>query len=666
MQQRFSVKRLRGARVRPDMVPSQQGMEYASFAYNVDYANGTVTTRRPFKRLATVSSAPYLLQEWFGPGFRRWVMPTAAELRIRDLPGNTEYVVASRSGGTPLLAAEGSRMVVGEFTRSVIAPGLPVGALPSILLTNTGSVAGSALDAMWPTAPAGSVWNGLVGSSAGPEVITPGIHQVAGVFITRSGYRSRPVPLGTFVAGTGLGAVTIRTTFPIGISSQWLYFQYAIAPVDTPASLYVVPDGFNRFTVTGGGTAQYTFMLDDATLQQTGEELNPNNLPFVQGTPFNIAPYAINRVGNRYAYHADIPTGYLSSMEGAVFFSDPGEPQSLRISNSIVQTPKRAPVTAGMEIDGVYYMLGMDSTHAIQPTADFPLEWAPAQEVSGEIGALFQTAVLSSGKRREGYVATIGGAYVLAGGRYLSRPLSYWAETDWKRINWATAPAHAFQWIDDADQNRIGFSAPLDGALQATHVFWWTYQARGRDGDYMVNADNVDYALMPWPDMVADGGYGEAAAVGRILGTNLKSELCYVPGNPIDGAYRIYRQDLTDAPYPWKDDEKWEVESIWASGAFGGESGAWVASRASLEVSTPLAAEGNLPEPQLWGTILSETPNRDNIAEEIPLGMSRAEGETVEHMQTARGAGLYFRLRGRTPWNLAGLSLWAWLQSGRR
>lgn len=667
------VRRLGGARRRRDMRPSRQGVDHASLAINVDFQHGQITTRRPFIRLLAYGAGivPLDFIEWTGAGFNRLMTATTTELRGRDLASGTEFVHGARNNGSPIWAPDGSRLIFGEYTRAATRPGLPQGiAPPKVLLTSAGTLSTAVTDVLWPAAPTGVVWGGLIGSSVGAEVITPGIHHVAAVFTTRSGYRSRPVNLGTFTAPSGIGAAIVRVTMPVGLDASWQYMELAFAPVDTPASYYVVPDTFNRFSVGSGTIHQYTFQLDDATLQQTGEELTAQSGAFVQGIPYTIQPHAINRVGKRFVYHADIPTGFATGLEGAAFFTDPGEAQGMRVATSIVQLPDRGPIPAGVESAGDYILFGMDRTYVVTPNDDQPVNWPPPVEISANIGALFQTAVLSSSKRREVYVANPGGAYVLSGNRYLSRPLSYWADLDWIRINWTGAPAHAFKWIEDPDQNRIGFVAPLDGATRSTHVFWWSYQVQQTQaGDYRLDAGNVDYSLMPFPDMVAPGGYGTSTACGLVLNEELKAEFCFVPTDPVDGLPRLYRQYLTDtgALYPWLDDGKWAIESVWATGAFGGDSAVWIAQGASIGIRQPFAdIEGALPPPEIYAAILTETPNLDRVESEVPLALSRSAGETAELTFAARGSGLYLRLRARTPMTIDGLTLRASRQSVRR
>jgi hypothetical protein len=659
----------RGARVRDDLNPSDVGGNYASLAYNVEFSSGKVGTRRAFKRYlpaqAALTESPKRLLEWINGGFRRLVQASATTLRVRDLATGAEQVMGARIGGASILTEFGSRLLVGEWSRAGAAPGLPDGASrPRVLSINSASLATFAFDEMWPAAPGGTVWNGQIAVGAGSQVVTPGSHNVVGIYSTRSGYQCRPIALGSWIS-TGGAWNSIRVTFPGGLDPQYTKFQFAVAPVATPSSYYIVASQFNSTAPAAGGSWTFIFDFDDATLQ-THEPAPLLGNDFTQGDPYEVRPHAINTYGKRVMYHANIPGSFVGTSEGIVLASDSGTPQGVGITRSILRLPDRGIVTAGMEVDGVYYMFGHNSTHAIVDTNEDPVSWGVPNKVSSEIGALFQTAVAPSSKRAEGYIANPGGAHVVAGGRILSRPLSYWAQLDWKRINWS-APGDAFGWIDDSDRQRVGFAAPLDGALQSTHVLWWTYQATGRDGDYVINPDNVDYSIMPWPAFNAPGSYDTASAWTMALNNKLERELIFAPGQRVSGAWAMFRQDQLDAPYPWLDNGEWPIESIYDTAGISQDGVVWVGQGATLSLTAPMAtSEGQVGQPQLEATLLSETPNIDGTPALVSIPLDVEKPRSVELKRTVRGEGIYLRLRGLSAWLLSGYSIYASPQTRRR
>jgi hypothetical protein len=70
-------------------------------------------------------------------------------------------------------------------------------------------------------------------------------------------------------------------------------------------------------------------------------------------------------------------------------------------------------------------------------------------------------------------VADEAGLYLFEGGSYPSRPVSYWQQPDWQRINFAQKTKIFVS--DDKANQRVTVLAPLDGATSPTHELTWDY-----------------------------------------------------------------------------------------------------------------------------------------------------------------------------------------------
>ena len=63
-------------------------------------------------------------------------------------------------------------------------------------------------------------------------------------------------------------------------------------------------------------------------------------------------------------------------------------------------------------------------------------------------------------------VAHTTGLYVFSGGSYTTRPISYYNEPEWKRINWNYATS--VQVVDDKDRQQLYVLAPLKASCTVT------------------------------------------------------------------------------------------------------------------------------------------------------------------------------------------------------
>ena len=565
------IRRFRGARSRTAMDPTliEFSSGAATRAENIEFRNGQVLTRRPFRfwrsNQRTLANRPLQLFEWIGANFHRLFYMTPNSIVVRDVPTDTERTAMSISGSAICHAITGSRVVLSDWARQANEVGQPYGvSRPRIVQADT-SVTSLTNDEMWPAAPTGITWDGLVGTSVGggnEEVVTPGYHYAAAVFITRTGYQTRPVPLGAWQAPVRTLANTIQMTLPVALDPQFTTVMFAITPVAVPSTYYLIPV---TFSANPGGVISYSFADDDATLQGQYEELTAANADYVWGDPYEIRPHALGLIGDRVLYHITVPTGGITGqVDGALVISDPSAPQRLSITRSMLQLPNKAITTGDLSLDGMTYVTTLNQVWAYNPTQDDPVTWPPPTQVSGDIGAPFSTAVWSDVTRRYGLIANPGGAWILANGQVLARPLSYYADKDWGRINW-NAPGRAFGWLAHFEGLRVGFAAPLDGATESTHVFWWAYGEQGSAADYVITADNTDYSLMPWPDFRGDYGTSAVGAFALLRNADGSKDVACIPGlNWTTLNFPIMQQAAN--PWPWTDEGDYKIASAWESG----------------------------------------------------------------------------------------------------
>jgi hypothetical protein len=84
------------------------------------------------------------------------------------------------------------------------------------------------------------------------------------------------------------------------------------------------------------------------------------------------------------------------------------------------------------------------------------------------------------------WIADEGGLYLFQGGSFPSRPVSYYQQPDWQRINWAAA--NTVEVVDDKNNKRVIVKAPLDGSTVANYQLTFDYT----DG---VDPESVKYSL---------------------------------------------------------------------------------------------------------------------------------------------------------------------------
>jgi hypothetical protein len=197
--------------------------------------------------------------------------------------------------------------------------------------------------------------------------------------------------------------------------------------------------------------------------------------------PASIFPYS-----SRLAYVTRDGAGFP-----VVYFSDPDNYQQITANQHGVYLPGNLIVNTGRALRGVAYMFGPHWTYSTSDTGGTPTTWAKPQLVDGSIGTLSPNGVADNPAQGFLWVADESGLYLFEGGQYPSRPISYYQQPDWDRINWGGAPT-AVKVIDNKSKKRVEVQAPIDGSLVPNARLVWDYT----EG---VDPETAKYSLLSMP-----------------------------------------------------------------------------------------------------------------------------------------------------------------------
>ena len=166
--------------------------------------------------------------------------------------------------------------------------------------------------------------------------------------------------------------------------------------------------------------------------------------------------------------------------------------------------------------------------YSVTDNGNTPSQWANPQLVDGSIGTLSPLGVWANEAQGYAWVCDEGGLYLFQGGAFPTKPISYYQQPDWVRINWG-APT-AVQVIDDKNAKKVIVIAPLDGATTPSHKLTWDY-TEGTDPevakysiDNLANYAMGAIALIQNPSTSRMEGWLAPNAAGAILRQNDGSE----------------------------------------------------------------------------------------------------------------------------------------------
>lgn len=489
-----AVTNFRGAWLRQDSIDVPP--KYALYARNSEFNIFQVSKRTGFGEVWNPNEAITSLFNWIknedivstGGSSLYYYSATAGKLRrVGDLGTPSPQDVYTVSAYSAVCASGGSRLYVTFFNPSAFSP-TPIGVGHLIVL----AVFGAEVDA--DRAFLGPQTTALSITGAGSGNVTQGVHRIGYIITSRTGFAGKLSPVtgadSEYDISSVLTADATDQSFTVTLdTSSWPTeansVQLFMSPVDDLNRYFLIPGGSLGVS---GGTLNFTVDVSDEDLYAIAAEaevtdhLNLLTQDSSGNPPFS--PFFVFEYGQRMGYMED--TGSIAGAVSTCWFSDPEDPQHLSADQHGVTLPGFRKMCAAFVIRNVCYILGPNWTYAVQATADVPVEWPAPALVDGQIGTLSPHGVTVNTAGGFAWVVSQRGLELFSAGAYGTRPMSYYQETDWKRINFAQA--HKIQIVDDSNNQQILVIVPLDGATTCTHILCFDYK-------HGLTPKDIDYSI---------------------------------------------------------------------------------------------------------------------------------------------------------------------------
>ncbi|HWR49926.1 MAG TPA: hypothetical protein VN428_02395 [Bryobacteraceae bacterium] len=469
--QSYAVTKPAGPRTR--LEPTDVPPDAALLSINAEYQPGSFGTRRGFGTVWNPNEPISSLYNWISGGNlvsaagNSLIYYNATSGKVRMVPNLSApvpvdlFTQAGAAGAS--IASGGTRLYVATYTSA----GAGAGACRIV------GIYGAAVNT--DTAFLGPITTKPTLSSIGTGNVTKGLHRVGYVIETRNGFIGKLCPATaagefdqtseiTVAAGKTIRAIINPAAWPAEASKIHLF----MSPVVNPYEYYLVEGA--TASVPGGAPLSITLDIDvDDTSLMAGTPIT-GNADLLTATVAGVAPFnpfAVLEYGNRIVY--------LTNIDGVsqAYASEPEKPQHITADQHVLTLPGFRQMTAGFALRGGLYLLGPHWTYATEDNGAPPVEWPTPHQVDGTIGAMGPRCVTANPSQGFAVVAHVTGLYVFTGGAYATRPLSYYVEPEWKRINWNAAAT--VQVADDKDKQQIYVLVPLDGATSPTHIFMFDY-----------------------------------------------------------------------------------------------------------------------------------------------------------------------------------------------
>ncbi len=513
--------------------PSDIPIDHAILAQNVEYLPGLVKSRTGYGSAITVGHGVASCRDWITLGFNgpeNWLayLDVTGEVRKINLADSTTIDLFA-AAGSPVGAAfvpAGPRLYIATF--DINGLGTDEGHVSSNFSAFTGLYTEVLFAPPIQAVPAVADL-GVAGN------VTAGLHRVGYLITTYNGFTTSPSPIdsnGNFAyatwtaAGAQQAIFTLTATFP----SYAQGIQVIMTTTTELDTWFIVPG--TQVAVPGGSTFTVSTLIDisddDLAATATSAANFFNLLTEINGGP--IKPSYILEYNNRMVYVARDKVGVPS-----VYVSDEDAYQSLTPDQHVIYIPGSRLVTSAFTLYRTLYMLGPHWTYGSQDNGDVPVQWAPPALVDGSIGTLSPLGVAVNASRGFAWIADTDGLYLFSGGAYASRPVSYYQRADWQRINWAKAGV--VQVVDNKETKKVHVIAPLDSAVNPSHILTWDY-TQG------TTPETVNYSL----DNIQSFSLGAIAVVQNDTNKRLET---WVASR--DSGTPALRQRLTTESTPYSD-----------------------------------------------------------------------------------------------------------------
>lgn len=467
---KYELTSFRGAmpRLDPEAIPSSNGL----VSQNIAYLRGQAGTRYGHSQAMTGTDFASVLYNWIYQQSTPqnglvWFKPgTGARLIDLNNQGLGIFTIAAQASAQGAsFCGIGIRLFIAFYDANGIGTGV------AQVYSNAG------VDPLF-AAPTQITFSSATEPSSGAN--TAGLHRLGFLLQTRNGFTTSWCPVNSsniftpYTGYTASGGKNLRLVVN-GAGATWpAYASQGQVIMTTAANLnryFIVPGAV--WTIAGGTTTAYTvpdISISDADLTSTATDaVNFQNLltqdqssnpPF---RPSVIFPYGF-RIGYVTKDSAGVPVCY---------FSSPNAYQGINAANNGVYLPGNLVITTGFAMRGVSYLLGPHWTYAVQDNGDIPVNWSPPQIVDGSIGTMAPQGVWVNEAQGYAWVGDEGGLYLFEGASFPSKPISYYQQPDWNRINWSVPTC--VQVIDDKNNKRVSVLAALDANTTPSHRLTWDY-----------------------------------------------------------------------------------------------------------------------------------------------------------------------------------------------
>jgi hypothetical protein len=500
----------------------------ALLSTNCAWAPSQVSTRLGFGISYAASEAAKQLYYWIDGALPFLVYFTGTRFRITTTYTPFAISLYSQSAAGAVIAASGPRIYTATYDAN---------------MTGTGSghvISGvdlSFVDKLF----LGPLTNVPTVSNVSTGNVTAGAHRVGYILGTRNGYQGRISPssgttgFNTASAVNATGGMSLRFQLS-GIT--WPNEVNTVYPVMTPASnlnrWFAIPNV--SAAVTGGATTavDVTFSISDDDLLAAdveNEVTDHINLWTQDGSgnpPFS--PLAIGEYGFRTWYVADV------SGNSQLIVSDPEDPQHITADQHMLQLPGFRKIRGAFALGGMLYVGSTGWTYGYRDTGALPVEWPTPDLVDAQIGPYGPNCVTVSASQGFALVANPQGLWLFQGGSYATKPLTYYVDPDWKRINWTGGGVNVVV-VDSKDDQRAYVMAPLDSATSNSHILTI---------DYTNGLTPETVKFSPWD--LANAGYSTLGGGAVVINPDTQ-----IPELWIGTATDILRQKQPTETHPYRD-----------------------------------------------------------------------------------------------------------------
>jgi hypothetical protein len=312
------------------------------------------------------------------------------------------------------------------------------------------------------TAPTGSPIVATTSTDAGSVEIGKRLFAVA--YETSSGYLTQPgPPVFTLYDGPGAKKVAL-SNIPVGPSGTVARVLLATKKLATDYAgdqanqeFFIIPNG----RIGDNASTQITVDFFDADLQGSADFLLDQLAELPAGVGIGV-------------YKSRLAIWGIDSSEAAVYFSAPGQPESISATEGFVlAAPGDASggVRACVEFRSQYYILKGGGktyvTNAIEDNAAFwevtNVDLSVGSECHGVAKVLDQ-----NGSTLDNFFCADRGAFYLFNGTFSNNDLSRKIDDIWKRIT--RTHFNQIEVVYDPIKALIYINVPLDGATSPTHL----------------------------------------------------------------------------------------------------------------------------------------------------------------------------------------------------